>query len=125
MRTIRVLSWLMALILLLGAAHAEAALPDGEYAPDGFAFSGGSGRVTISCPQLRIVGGETLATLAFSSPNYSKLVLDGAAYAPAREGDASVFEVPTSSSLTRSLIPSAAISSTEAVIISMEGSPVL
>ena len=94
MRTTRVLSWLMALILLLGAAHAEAALPDGEYAPDGFAFSGGSGRVTISCTKLRIVGGETLVTLVFSSPNYTKLVADGVEYAATHDGDTSVFEVP-------------------------------
>ena len=93
MRTIRVLSWLMALILLLGAAHAEAALPDGEYAPDGFAFSGGSGRVTISCTKLRIVGGETLVTLVFSSPNYTKLVADGVEYAATHDGDTSVFEI--------------------------------
>ena len=75
----RVLAMLLALALLLGTASlAETALPDGEYAPDGFSFSGGSGRVTITCPKLRVSGGEVLATLVFSSPNYPRLAVDGA-----------------------------------------------
>ena len=88
------LAALLALVLALGVALAEADLPDGEYAPDGFTFSGGSGRVTITCTKLRIVGGQTLVTLVFSSPNYTKLVMDGVEYAATHDGDTSVFEVP-------------------------------
>ncbi len=91
----RILALLVALALVVGAvALAEGGLPDGEYAPDGFAFSGGSGRVTISCPKLAVRDGTVYATLVFSSPNYSRLVLDGAEYAPAHDGDATAFEVP-------------------------------
>ena len=96
----RFLAALLALALLIGAAlaagatGAEAALPDGEYAPDGFSFSGGSGRVTITCPKLRVTGGAVVATLVFSSPNYPRLAVDGVAYDATHEGDTSVFEVP-------------------------------
>ena len=91
----RILALLVALALVIGAvALAEGGLPDGEYAPDGFAFSGGSGRVTISCPKLAVRDGTVYATLVFSSPNYSRLVLDGAEYAPTHDGDATAFEVP-------------------------------
>ncbi len=91
----RILALLLILALAVGAAaRAEVDLPDGEYAPDGIAFSGGSGRVTISCTKLRIVGGKALVTLVFSSPNYTKLVADGVEYAATHDGDTSVFEVP-------------------------------
>ena len=49
MRYNRIIALLLALCLsLCGAAMAER----GEYAPDGFRFSGGSGKVEISCPAL-------------------------------------------------------------------------
>ena len=52
--TLRLSGLLLALALLLGGIGGcgEAALPDGEYVPDGFTFSGGSGKVTISCPSV-------------------------------------------------------------------------
>ena len=84
----------LALALMLpGIALAEA-WTDGEYAPDGFTFSGGSGRVTITCPKVVLRGGEATATLVFSSPNYSRAVVDGAEYPATHDGDTSVFEVP-------------------------------
>ena len=81
------------LVLLVMAARAEA-LPDGEYAPDGFTFSGGSGRVEIACPSVTVSGGAAEAELVFSSPNYTRLALDGAEYAAETDGETSLFRVP-------------------------------
>ena len=92
---LRALAILLCLAVCAAAALAEpAALPDGEYVPDGFAFSGGTGKVTITCPQVVIADGEATATLVFSSPNYPRLVADGAEYTAEHEGKTSVFRVP-------------------------------
>ena len=86
---------LAAMILILCAgALAEASLPDGDYLPDDFSFSGGSGRVEITCPRVTVRSGEATATIAFSSPNYTRVVLDGVEYAGEHTEDSSVFEVP-------------------------------
>lgn len=83
-----------ALCLALCAMATIAALGDGAAVPDGFRFSGGSGRVTIRCPKLAIEGDRVMATLEFSSPHYTRLVVDGKSYDASHEGDTSVFEVP-------------------------------
>ena len=94
--TLRLSGLLLALALLLGGIGGcgEAALPDGEYVPDGFTFSGGSGKVTISCPSVTLADGAATATLVFSSPNYPRLVADGAEYAAQHEGKTSIFRLP-------------------------------
>ena len=81
------------LLALFGCAMAEP-LADGEYAPAGFSFTGGSGRVTISCPRVCVSGGAVTATLVFSSPNYPVLTVDGVEYAAAHDGDTSIFVIP-------------------------------
>lgn len=94
----RSLSALLALLMLFAAAPAlgeeGVQLSDGAYTPDGFSFSGGSGKVTISCPRVVVADGEATATLVFSSPNYPRVAVDGVEYAAAHEGDTSIFEVP-------------------------------
>lgn len=84
----RILAAVLAAVLLCGAALAESIVPDG------FAFAGGSGKVTIACPEIVEEGGAAVATLVFSSPNYTRAVVDGVEYAAAHEGDTSVFRVP-------------------------------
>lgn len=87
----------LALCLALWGALAEAevpALPEGEYAPDGFTFSGGTGKVTISCPAITVENGAVTATLVFSSPNYPKVTVDGEEYTAAHEEKNSIFEIP-------------------------------
>ena len=92
---LRALALLLCLALGSACALAEAPmLADGEYAPDGFSFSGGTGKVTISCPAISVAGGEVTATLVFSSPNYPKLTVDGAEYTAEHEGKTSIFEIP-------------------------------
>lgn len=92
------LRWLaVALCLALwgtGALAQASALPEGEYVPDGFTFTGGTGRVTITCPKIAVEGDAVTATLVFSSPNYPKLTVDGVEYAAEHEGKTSIFTVP-------------------------------
>ena len=78
----------------MGALAGTSGLAEGEYAPDGFTFSGGSGKVTISCPKIAVNGGAVTATLVFSSPNYPRLTVDGVEYTAAHEGKTSIFEIP-------------------------------
>ena len=94
MRVLKMLCLLLCLATVLTGALAEAALPEGEFAPDGFTFSGGSGKVTITCPTLTVSGGAATATLVFSSPNYPRVVVDGVEYTAEHDGDNSVFTVP-------------------------------
>ncbi len=93
----RIIAALLALCLLAAAMTALAegvTLPDGEYVPDGFSFSGGTGKVTISCPRVVAANGAVTATLVFSSPNYPRVVVDGVEYTASHDGDTSVFEIP-------------------------------
>ncbi|MBO7730435.1 MAG: hypothetical protein J6S31_06225, partial [Lachnospiraceae bacterium] len=69
-------------------------LPDGVYTPDSFAFSGGSGRATISCRSVTVVNGRAYATIAFSSTNYGYVKAAGGVYYPSIEGGESVFTIP-------------------------------
>ena len=84
----------LAMLLALGALAEGADLPDGTRTPDSFSFSGGTGKVTITCPEVRVQGGQAEATLVFSSPNYPTLKVDGENYEATHDGDTSVFEVP-------------------------------
>ena len=88
----RFLALAMALALFCLGALAESA--PAETAPDGFSFSGGSGRVTISCPAIWESEGRTMARIVFSSPNYPTLQSEGVAYAATHEGKTSIFEIP-------------------------------
>ncbi len=80
--------------LLWAVAGAESTLPDGEYVPDEVTFSGGTGRVSITCPRVTVEDGAATACLVFSSPNYSRVTLDGVEYPARHEGDTSIFDVP-------------------------------
>ena len=89
--------WLMLAVigcLLWTLAGAAGILSDGAYVPDGMSVSGGSGRVSITCPLLTVKDGAVTARLVFSSPNYTRVTLDGTAYPAQHEGDTSIFEVP-------------------------------
>jgi len=92
---LRLLALALCLALWGMGALAEApALPEGEYAPDGFTFSGGTGKVTISCPTIAVENGAVTATLVFSSPNYPRVTVDGVEYTAVHEGKNSIFEIP-------------------------------
>lgn len=83
----KLLSLVLALMLLCFCALAESA-------PDGFSFSGGSGKVTISCPAIWEQDGQTMGRIVFSSPNYPTLQSAGVSYDAAHDGDTSAFDIP-------------------------------
>lgn len=45
-------------------------LPDGTYTPENFTAAGGTGKVTITCPQVIVENGKAFADVTFSSKKY-------------------------------------------------------
>ena len=66
---------LLFLLLCLAPALAEE-----RYVPDAFSFSGGTGRVSITCPEVRVDGEEARAVIVFSSPRYVCVRAEGIEY---------------------------------------------
>ena len=69
-------------------------LEDGTYKPDGFLWSGGTGKVGITCSQIRISGGQAYATITFSSSHYQYVKANGSKYLPVSQGGSTTFEIP-------------------------------
>lgn len=77
-----------------GKTLADLALEDGDYTIE-VMLTGGSGRSTIDSPALlKVEGDEATAQIAWSSPNYDYMLVDGEKYAPVNEDGNSVFEIP-------------------------------
>lgn len=73
---------------------ADLALEDGDYTI-GVTLTGGSGKSTIDSPALlKVEGDEAIAQIAWSSPNYDYMLVDGEKYTPVNEDGNSVFEIP-------------------------------
>ena len=69
---------------------------DGEYTVS-VALEGGSGRATVDSPAtLTVADGKMTATIAWSSPNYDYMVVDGEKYLPTNTEGNSTFEIPVS-----------------------------
>ncbi len=64
------------------------------YVPDSFSFSGGTGRVTITCSGAWSEDGQTLAEIAFSSPNYAYVKVDGVEYPTVTDEKTSTAVIP-------------------------------
>ena len=64
------------------------------YTPGHFEWSGGSGKVSISCPQVREADGQTLATLVFSSSHYTYVRVGDETYYGTSDEESSSFEIP-------------------------------
>lgn len=94
-----ILAVLMMVSAVLGgtatAAGGEDASADAErFAPDSFSFSGGSGKLTITCPEVEIVDGQAWATLVLSSKNYPWVRVDGVQYDAEHPDNNSVVKIP-------------------------------
>lgn len=78
------------------AGASEDQYQDGTYTPEEFSFKGGSGKTTITCPEVKVERGKIYATVVFSSSNYTKLVVGDNEYLPitGTSYEGSVFEVP-------------------------------
>ena len=55
-------------------------LKDGVYTPDRFTWSGGTGKVQITCNKVTIQNGQAYATLVFSSDHYQYVKANGNKY---------------------------------------------
>ena len=69
-------------------------LKDGEYKPDGFTFSGGSGRVKIVCDKVIVKGGKAYAVIRFvstsgSQTEYKYVKASGGVFYPTSDGPTS------------------------------------
>lgn len=72
----------------------EDSLKEGTYFPE-FSFTGGTGKVIITCEQVVIENGQATATIVFDSPHYTWVKIDGAQYDNETPGaDVSTFEIP-------------------------------
>ncbi|MDO4622326.1 MAG: hypothetical protein Q4B22_05165 [Eubacteriales bacterium] len=60
-----------------GAVNSSTKLEDGEYTPDSFNWSGGTGRVSISCNRIIVQGGKTYADITFSSTHFQYVKAGG------------------------------------------------
>lgn len=78
------------------AAEAVETLADGSYTCE-VTLEGGSGRATVDSPAtLTVADGKMTATIAWSSPNYDYMVVDGEKYLPTNTEGNSTFEIPVS-----------------------------
>ncbi len=66
----------------------------GIYVPGHFEWSGGSGKVEISCPQVRIAEKQAFATLVFSSSHYTYVRVGEEIYNGTSDEESSTFEIP-------------------------------
>lgn len=76
------------------AVNNSTALPDGSYTPDSFSFSGGTGKVRITCPSVRVEEGQAYAEIRFSSSKYGYVKANAETYYPISTEDGSLFEIP-------------------------------
>lgn len=79
-----------------GTARVNSAttLADGVYTPDKFSWSGGTGKVSISCTKITVTGGQAYATIVFSSSSYGYVKANGNTYYPTATGSTSTFVIP-------------------------------
>ena len=70
-------------------------LKDGVYTPDSFSWSGGTGKVSISCSKVTVTGGLAYATITFSSAHYQYVKANGNVYYPSsKTGSSTSFVIP-------------------------------
>lgn len=69
-------------------------LADGEYTPDAFTFSGGSGKVKIQCGKVIVASGKASAVIQFTSEKYTELKANGTKYAGKCGGGVSEYTIP-------------------------------
>lgn len=69
-------------------------LKDGVYTPDRFTWSGGTGKVKISCNKVTIKNGQAYATLVFSSNHYQYVKANGNTYYTTKSGNTATVTIP-------------------------------
>lgn len=69
-------------------------LKDGVYTPDRFTWSGGTGKVQITCNKVTIQNGQAYATLVFSSDHYQYVKANGNKYYTTKSGGSATVVIP-------------------------------
>ncbi len=76
------------------AVDSSTTLKDGVYTPSAFSWSGGTGKVSISCNKVTVTNGQAYATLVFSSSKYGYVKANGNTYYPTVSGGTTIFTIP-------------------------------
>lgn len=80
-------------------------LKDGVYTPDSFSWSGGTGKVSITCSKVTVTGGQAYATITFSSPHYQYVKANGNVYYPSEKtGSSTSFVIPVELNKNNSVV---------------------
>ena len=79
-------------------------LPDGTYKPDKFTFSGGTGRVAISCDRVIVKDGKAYAVITINSANYTYFKANGQTYYTTHAGKTSTATIPVRLNATNTII---------------------
>ena len=80
-------------------------LKDGVYTPDSFSWSGGTGKVSITCSKVTVTGGQAYATITFSSPHYQYVKANGNVYYPSsKTGSSTSFVIPVELNKNNSVV---------------------
>ena len=86
------------------AVNSSTTLTDGTYTPDSFSWSGGTGKVSISCSKVTVTGGQAYATIIFSSEYYGYVKANGNKYYGACGGGTSTFTIPVALNQNNTII---------------------
>lgn len=76
------------------AVNSSTTLVDGVYTPDRFSWSGGTGKVKISCNKVTITNGQAFATLVFDSDHYQYVKTNGKTYYTTKGGGMATVIIP-------------------------------
>ena len=76
------------------AVNSATTLPDGVYTPDRFSWSGGTGKVKITCNKVTIQNGQAYATLVFDSDHYQYVKANGRTYYTTKGGGMATVVIP-------------------------------
>lgn len=79
-------------------------LKDGVYTPDRFTWSGGTGKVQITCNKVTIQNGQAYATLVFSSDHYQYVKANGNKYYTTKGGGSATAVIPVALNLNNKII---------------------
>ena len=90
----RFVALVCACVLLASCGLAEQAAQGEICVPDQFVFSGGSGKVTITCPEFTLNDGAVTAKIVFSSDKYTQARLGDQVYHPEVVDSCAVFTLP-------------------------------
>lgn len=86
------------------SVNSSTTLADGTYTPDSFSWSGGSGKVSISCNKVTVTNGQAYATIVFSSEYYGYVKANGNKYYGACGGGTSTFTIPVALNQNNTII---------------------